>query len=92
MVAPPVATTVVAAPQVLVTQTQAADDVITLNIPNEAHFGDDGPLNYAAFVNNGTINAGGGETKEEGGGCDGRHDRGAAGPAIRRRARRHRAA
>ena len=35
MVAPPVATTVVAAPQVLVTQTQAADDVITLNIPND---------------------------------------------------------
>ena len=35
MVAPPVATTVVATPQVLVTQTQVVDDVITLNIPND---------------------------------------------------------
>jgi hypothetical protein len=35
MVTPPVATTVVSAPQVLVTQTQVADDVITLNIPND---------------------------------------------------------
>jgi uncharacterized membrane protein len=31
-----------------------------LFIPQDAHFGDDGPTNYAAFVNNGTItNAGG---------------------------------
>ena len=30
----------------------------TLAIPVDAHFGDDGPTNYAAFVNNGTITAG----------------------------------
>jgi hypothetical protein len=30
----------------------------TLNIPEEAHFGDDGPTNYIEFVNNGTISAG----------------------------------
>jgi len=30
----------------------------SLSIPNGAHFGDDGPTNYAVFVNNGTINAG----------------------------------
>lgn len=29
----------------------------TLNIPNVAHFGDDRPVPYAAFVNRGTINA-----------------------------------
>jgi hypothetical protein len=29
-----------------------------LTIPVDAHFGDDGPTNYAAFVNNGTITAG----------------------------------
>ncbi len=29
----------------------------TLRIPNEAHFGDDRPIPYAAFVNHGTINA-----------------------------------
>jgi hypothetical protein len=29
-----------------------------LNIPNDAHFGDDGPTNYAEFINNGTITAG----------------------------------
>jgi hypothetical protein len=29
-----------------------------LNIPNIAHFGDDGPTNYAVFVNHGTISAG----------------------------------
>lgn len=34
----------------------------TLSIPVDAHFGDDGPTNYAAFVNNGTINVGGSET------------------------------
>jgi hypothetical protein len=28
-----------------------------LSIPQGAHFGDDGPKNYAAFVNNGTISA-----------------------------------
>ncbi len=28
-------------------------------VPNSAHFGDDGPTNYLAFVNNGTIIAGG---------------------------------
>ena len=28
-----------------------------LEIPNTAHFGDDGPTNYAAFVNTGTISA-----------------------------------
>jgi hypothetical protein len=28
-----------------------------LDIPNTAHFGDDGPTNYAAFVNTGTISA-----------------------------------
>ena len=27
----------------------------TLNIPSEAHFGDDGPTNYLTFVNRGTI-------------------------------------
>jgi hypothetical protein len=27
----------------------------TLSIPNDAHFGDDGPTNYAAFVNQGDI-------------------------------------
>jgi hypothetical protein len=31
----------------------------TLTIPNNAHFGDDGPTNYAVFVNQGTIKAGG---------------------------------
>jgi hypothetical protein len=31
-----------------------------LFIPQDAHFGDDGPTNYAAFVNNGTITNGGG--------------------------------
>ena len=30
-----------------------------LSIPNNAHFGDDGPTNYLAFVNNGAIFAGG---------------------------------
>jgi len=30
----------------------------TLVVPKDAHFGDDGPTNYAAFVNNGTISAG----------------------------------
>lgn len=30
-----------------------------LSIPNAAHFGDDGPANYLAFVNNGSIFAGG---------------------------------
>jgi hypothetical protein len=30
----------------------------TLTIPNEAHFGDDGPTNYLEFVNNGGISAG----------------------------------
>lgn len=30
-----------------------------LTIPNGAHFGDDGPTNYLAFVNNGSISAGG---------------------------------
>ena len=30
-----------------------------LTIPNTAHFGDDGPSNYLAFVNNGVITAGG---------------------------------
>ena len=30
----------------------------TLIIPNDAHFGDDGPTNYLEFVNNGTISAG----------------------------------
>lgn len=34
----------------------------SLSIPLDAHFGDDGPTNYAAFVNNGTINVGGSET------------------------------
>ncbi len=34
----------------------------TLTIPQDAHFGDDGPTNYAAFVNNGAISAGGSET------------------------------
>jgi hypothetical protein len=34
----------------------------TLNIPEDAHFGDDGPTNYAAFVNNGAISVGGSET------------------------------
>jgi hypothetical protein len=29
-----------------------------LFIPNDAHFGDDGPTNYLEFINNGTINAG----------------------------------
>jgi hypothetical protein len=29
-----------------------------LDIPNDAHFGDDGPTNYAEFINNGTIAAG----------------------------------
>jgi len=29
----------------------------SLSIPNEAHFGDDGPTNYAVFVNTGTIDA-----------------------------------
>lgn len=29
-----------------------------LVVPNDAHFGDDGPTNYATFVNNGTITAG----------------------------------
>ena len=33
-----------------------------LSIPQDAHFGDDGPTNYASFVNNGIITAGGGET------------------------------
>ncbi len=33
-----------------------------LYIPNNAHFGDDGPTNYAAFVNNGRITSGGGAT------------------------------
>jgi hypothetical protein len=32
-----------------------------LIIPQDAHFGDDGPTNYAAFVNNGAITNGGGE-------------------------------
>ena len=31
----------------------------TFTIPNEAHFGDDRPTPYAAFVNSGAINAGG---------------------------------
>ncbi len=31
-----------------------------LTIPQDAHFGDDGPMNYAAFVNNGRIAVGGG--------------------------------
>jgi hypothetical protein len=30
-----------------------------LSIPNDAHFGDDGPTNYAAFVNRGVIQSGG---------------------------------
>ena len=30
-----------------------------LFIPNSAHFGDDGPTNYLAFVNNGTVESGG---------------------------------
>jgi len=30
----------------------------TLTIPVDAHFGDDGPTNYASFVNNGAITAG----------------------------------
>ncbi len=30
----------------------------SLSIPNDAHFGDDGKTNYAAFVNTGTITAG----------------------------------
>jgi hypothetical protein len=30
-----------------------------LSIPNAAHFGDDGPTNYLAFVNNGSIFSGG---------------------------------
>jgi len=30
----------------------------SLSIPNNAHFGDDGPANYQAFVNNGFISAG----------------------------------
>jgi len=29
-----------------------------LTVPNDAHFGDDGPTNYIEFVNNGTISAG----------------------------------
>ncbi|HTY87865.1 MAG TPA: hypothetical protein VMB80_10405 [Candidatus Acidoferrum sp.] len=29
----------------------------TISVPNEAHFGDDGPVNYLAFVNTGTISA-----------------------------------
>lgn len=29
-----------------------------LDIPDDAHFGDDGPTNYAEFINNGTIAAG----------------------------------
>jgi hypothetical protein len=29
-----------------------------LNIPNSAHFGDDGPTNYLAFINNGSITNG----------------------------------
>lgn len=34
----------------------------SLSVPQNAHFGDDGPINYAAFVNNGGINVGGSET------------------------------
>lgn len=34
----------------------------TLTVPQDAHFGDDGPTNYAAFVNNGSISVGGSET------------------------------
>ena len=34
----------------------------SLSIPQNAHFGNDGPTNYAAFVNNGAISVGGGET------------------------------
>lgn len=34
----------------------------TLIVPQDAHFGDDGPTNYAAFVNNGAISVGGSET------------------------------
>jgi hypothetical protein len=30
----------------------------SLSIPNDAHFGDDGPANYMAFVNNGFVSAG----------------------------------
>jgi len=30
----------------------------SFTVPNSAHFGDDGPTNYMAFVNNGTVNAG----------------------------------
>jgi hypothetical protein len=30
----------------------------TINIPDDAHFGDDGPTNYAAFVNHGEIFSG----------------------------------
>ena len=33
-----------------------------MNIPNNAHFGDDGPTDYAAFVNHGSIISGGGQT------------------------------
>jgi hypothetical protein len=31
----------------------------SVTIPNMAHFGDDGPTNYLAFINKGTISAGG---------------------------------
>jgi hypothetical protein len=34
----------------------------SLSVPQNAHFGDDGPINYAAFVNNGGITVGGSET------------------------------
>ena len=34
----------------------------TLSVSQDAHFGDDTATNYAAFINNGTINVGGGET------------------------------
>jgi hypothetical protein len=34
----------------------------TLAVSQDAHFGDDTATNYAAFINNGTINVGGGET------------------------------
>ena len=30
----------------------------SLSIPNDAHFGDDGPTNYLSFVNTGIITAG----------------------------------
>jgi hypothetical protein len=34
----------------------------SLSVPNDAHFGDDTAVSYAAFVNNGSIGVGGGET------------------------------